>query len=961
MISSLFPKTFDRSNVRRPRGPAAALILSCCALLSCPAAAQVAGGSCTTLNQVYSPLQRGNPTNTAVICDGSQLQNLWSATASPLSIDFLGSVGIGSMSPGKTLDVTGTIRDSTALITPVIQPNSDSTSAVQIQTTGGGEIVDVDTTNSRVGILAGSAPLSTLDVGGDINVSGGSTNTKHYYGSNFGLVAGYSSPVSGRVMIGDGSGWKFNFSYGTAASPTDVMTIKDTGNVGIGSTSPAVSLDISQKTDAVALPAGTISQRPTPVNGMIRYDNSGTPTLEAYINGSWTSLLTSTGSTSMLTLGTSATATNPQRSGDLTTGLFSAAMATISHAISGVDVGDFTAAGLNLLGTITQGSYSIGYKINGANAVWEDGSTNQNIAVGPTAFPTTNNPDGTGNDGQFNTAVGYQALNANTTGRGNTAVGTTALAVNTTGYANTAVGQNALSLNTTGFYNTAVGAGSAIKLTGSQNTVLGANALKVATGVMNNTGVGNAALGADTTGSNDTAFGSAALAAVTTGASNTAFGYNAGADVTTGAHNVFVGDYATAGVGITTGSNNIMIGQDVRPPSQTASNQMNIGNLIYATGLASGSTLSTGNVGIGAAAPHQSLEIDAASFPAIRIASAGSTTSYLELTDNSSTQLTLNKVTASGNALIDINPVSSDGSSGANARFFRTTNTTGAVSLQIMEGNNTANANTALSGNGNSYLNALTGNVGIGTTTPYSGLGTELDVNGAIYSEVTSGVGFLLNSTGAYGGCISNVNSTTWALGYGGSSPCTSVLNWNQSGQVGIGTTTPAEVLDVNGRVHIAQTTAPGTTTDKLYNVGGTLYWNAAPLGTSKSLITSAFPGTLAAQGSTHYFWPGASSITSATPESSSQVAMPAAGTLSNFFLTSAAAQSSTGSLVLTLRKNGASTALAVTIPASGAAGTYSDTTHTVSVSAGDLLDIQITNNATSSSTIVGFTMVLTW
>ena len=129
---------------------------------------------------------------------------------------------------------------------------------------------------------------------------------------------------------------------GTATGASNELIVS--GNVGIGSTSPVASLDLSQKTDAVALPAGTIIQRPgSPVNGMIRYDSSGPPAIEAYVNGSWTSLLTSTGSIS-LTLGTSATTTNPQRSGEADTGLFSANSGQVSVAVNvsgtGTDVMD---------------------------------------------------------------------------------------------------------------------------------------------------------------------------------------------------------------------------------------------------------------------------------------------------------------------------------------------------------------------------------------------------------------------------------------------------------------------------------------------------------------------------------------------------------------------------------------------------------------------------------------------
>ncbi len=53
------------------------------------------------------------------------------------------------------------------------------------------------------------------------------------------------------------------------------------------------------------------------------------------------------------------------------------------------------------------------------------------------------------------------------------------------------------------------------------------------------------------------------------------------------------------------------------------------------------------------------------------------------------------------------------------------------------------------------------------------------------------------------------------------------------SGNVGIGNSSPAELLDVAGRIRIGALSAPGTPTDKLYNVGGNLFWNGTQLNSS--------------------------------------------------------------------------------------------------------------------------------
>lgn len=70
-------------------------------------------------------------------------------------------------------------------------------------------------------------------------------------------------------------------------SPFHIDTTND--RIGIGTASPAVSLDLTSVTDAVAMPSGTTAQRPTGVNGQIRY-NSTDNVFEGYAAGAWGSI-----------------------------------------------------------------------------------------------------------------------------------------------------------------------------------------------------------------------------------------------------------------------------------------------------------------------------------------------------------------------------------------------------------------------------------------------------------------------------------------------------------------------------------------------------------------------------------------------------------------------------------------------------------------------------------------------
>jgi hypothetical protein len=100
--------------------------------------------------------------------------------------------------------------------------------------------------------------------------------------------------------------------------------------------------------------------------------------------------------------------------------------------------------------------------------------------------------------------------------------------------------------------------------------------------------------------------GNGALILNVTGNDNTAIGADAGQNLADGSNNILIG--LNAGQNLTDGSNNIVIGLNADFASTITSNQLNIGNLIYGTGL-DGGALSTGNIGIGVQVPTSKLQV----------------------------------------------------------------------------------------------------------------------------------------------------------------------------------------------------------------------------------------------------------------------------------------------------------------------------------------------------------------
>jgi hypothetical protein len=115
-------------------------------------------------------------------------------------------------------------------------------------------------------------------------------------------------------------------------------------------------------------------------------------------------------------------------------------------------------------------------------------------------------------DAKFNTWVGNNAGQANTTGNSNTALGNSALINNTTGVANTGLGNSALFNTTTGITNTGLGNFALVFNTvGRANTAVGHQALFNSTTGNSNVALGNNTLLSNTEGSNNTALGAEAL------------------------------------------------------------------------------------------------------------------------------------------------------------------------------------------------------------------------------------------------------------------------------------------------------------------------------------------------------------------------------------------------------------------------------------------------------------------
>lgn len=192
----------------------------------------------------------------------------------------------------------------------------------------------------------------------------------------------------------------------------------------------------------------------------------------------------------------------------------------------------------------------------------------------------------------------------------------------------------------------------------------------------------------------------------------------------------------------------------------------------------------------------------------------------------------------------------------------------------------------------------------------------------------------------------SNLTPSTALVSNGGGKVASSAVTTTELGRlVGVTSDIQTQLNAKQGTLSITNTGTSGAAT----LVGSTLNVPIyAGAGSGTSFLTGIFAGATVGASSTVY-----GNLTGgnfSTVENARITIIPQSCTMSRMYFATGTTQSASGSLVLTLRKNNADTALVITIAAGTAGNFFNDTTNAVSFTAGQYASIKFQNFATATS-----------
>ena len=177
-----------------------------------------------------------------------------------MRIDHYGNVGIGTSSPSYKLDVSGTIRGSTAKMGTATDVNffADATNVAVRPTVAGGGIYFQN--------YNGSSTYSVIDSSGNVGIG---TSSPTSFGSGavvteikgtttYGALLASTNTVTGQLFANEGGlavhlGSRTNHPLLLTTVNTERMRIDSSGNVGIGTSSPAALLNVYKSAGSMVI------------------------------------------------------------------------------------------------------------------------------------------------------------------------------------------------------------------------------------------------------------------------------------------------------------------------------------------------------------------------------------------------------------------------------------------------------------------------------------------------------------------------------------------------------------------------------------------------------------------------------------------------------------------------------------------------------------------------------------